>query len=63
MCVLRTELASLPKNITVKVTGYEIGGAMVPAGAPCMDQMLGSCQQVVKVRKVSVDSCAIQEML
>ncbi len=40
------ELASLPKNITVKVTGYEVGGQMIAAGPPCMEQTFGACQTV-----------------
>ncbi|CAL8471674.1 g11216 [Coccomyxa elongata] len=40
------KLASLPKNITVKVTGYEVGGQMIAAGPPCMEQTFGACQTV-----------------
>ena len=44
--VLRAELASLPKNITVKVTGFEEHGEMMKAGPPCMDQTFGHCPSV-----------------
>ena len=36
---LRAALAKLPKNVTVKITGYEQGGAMMPPNPPCMTQV------------------------
>jgi hypothetical protein len=44
--LLRAELASLPKNITVKVTSFKSDGEMMPAGAPCMDMTFGHCPSI-----------------
>ncbi|EIE21840.1 hypothetical protein COCSUDRAFT_47957 [Coccomyxa subellipsoidea C-169] len=57
------KLASLPKNITVKVTGFEEHGEMMKAGPPCMDQTFGHCPSVQAEEGVVMVSYSVPDFL